>query len=146
MIYAKLNASCVLALDKVNQKRSDMSKKKPTDEKKAGEKEAETDPFLLASLTLYKLTEYPDPVSFSGPAYVPTVRLWPGFLLIKNVKWELIETEHELPGTLLQAFQAALVREFPNQETSHRSLMRAVVEHFKEVADIVIHFDNPKRY
>ena len=66
MIYAKLNASCVLALDKVNQKRSDMSKKKPTDEKKAGEKEAETDPFLLASLTLYKLTEYPDPVSFSG--------------------------------------------------------------------------------
>ena len=73
-----------------------------------------------------------------------TVKLWPGFLLIKNVKWELIETEHELPGTLLQAFQAALVREFPNQETSHRSLMRAVVEHFKEVADIVIHFDKAR--
>lgn len=120
-----------------------MSKKKP-DEKKAGEKEAETDPFLLASLTHYKLTEYPDPVSFSGSAYVVTVKLWPGYLLIKDVKWETIETEHELPGPLLQAFQAALVREFPSQETSHRSLMRAVGEHFKEVADIVIHFDKKR--
>ena len=118
-----------------------MSKK---DSKKSGEKEAETDPFLLATLTRYKLAEYPDPVSFSGPPYVVTVKLWPGYLLMKDAKWETIETEDELPGTLLQTFKAALVREFPSQETTHRSLMRAVVEHFKEVADIVIHFDKKR--
>ena len=92
--------------------------------KKDDEKGAETtDLFLLASMMRYKLTEYPDPVSFSEPRYVVTVKLWPGFLLMTGVKWEMVETEHDLPGPLLQSFQAALSREFPDQCVSHRKLM-----------------------
>ncbi len=74
-----------LSLETRSIKKGAMSKK---DSKKSGEKEAETDPFLLATLTRYKLAEYPDPASFSGPPYVVTVKLWPGYLLIKDAKCE----------------------------------------------------------
>ena len=143
MIYAKLNASCVLCTRVQGQsKRSDMS---TTGKKgKADEKDKETDPFLLASLVRYKLSSYPYPVSLSLPAYVVSVKLWPGYHLINDVKWDMIETDHDVPGTLLQSFQAALIREFPAQETTHRTLLRSIVAYFKEIADTVIHFDKKR--
>ena len=112
--------------------------------KKADDKDKETDPFLLASLERYNLSKYPNPVSFCLPAYVVTVKLWPGYHLINESIWEMIESEHDVPGSLLQSFQAALQREFPAQETSHRTLMRTIVGLFKEIADTVIHFDKKR--
>ena len=59
MIYAKLNASCVLCTRVQGQsKRSDcMSKKKP-DEKKAGEKEAELNINPVLLLIMMQLINY----------------------------------------------------------------------------------------
>ena len=49
-----------------------------------------------------------------------------------------------MTSLILQSFQGALLREFPAQENSHRVLMRQIVGHFRDLADIVIHFDKTR--
>ena len=102
------------------------------------------DPFIVLSMTFYKLKEYPEPVTFENQQYIVTWKLWPGFLLLTDAKWSSIETEHGVAGTLLTAFKEALAREFPDQEESMRRVMRRIVETFKDVADTVIHFDSAR--
>ena len=92
----------------------------------------------------YHLTEFPDPVSLENPQYVCTVHFWAAYLLMTGSTWEMIENDHGVPGTLLTAFRLAVVRDFPGQVVSSEKLITRVVDHFKNVADIVTRHDKKR--
>ena len=102
-----------------------------------------TDPFLSKAMIRYHLTEFPDPVSIENPQYVCTVHFWAAYLLMTGSTWEMIENDHGVPGTLLTAFRLAIVRDFPAQ-VEFEPLITRVVNHFKNLADIVLHHDKKR--
>ena len=76
--------------------------------------------------------------------YVCTVHFWAAYLLMTGSTWEMIENDHVVPGTLLTAFRLAVVRDFPGQVVSSEKLITRVVNHFKNVADIVTRHDKKR--
>jgi len=100
----------------------------------------EPDPFLSLSLIWFRLTDgaYTDPVSLENPDYVHTVALWPGFILMTGTKWEAIETSHGVPGTLLDAFDRALKRDFKICYDQQSLLIERLLSGYKHIAEITI--------
>jgi len=98
------------------------------------------DPFLSLSIVWFRLPEtaYTDPVSLENPDYVHTVALWPGFLLMTDAKWPSIETNHGVPGDLLQAFERALRRDFRLVFDQQSVLIDRLLAAYKRIAETTI--------